>query len=287
MRIAIASGKGGTGKTTVVANLAVHLKNSKHSVAVADCDVEEPNLHLFLNPHLDIEKTAVVPIPEVDNELCTGDDCGLCAQLCRFKSLILMAGEVMVFPELCHGCGLCTLACPEKAITEGSRAIGVVRSGKANCIPFTEGEMKIGEAMAPPLIEEVKAASPQCDIELIDCPPGTSCPVIKALDGVDFAVLVTEPTPFGLHDLDLAVLTLRQLRIPFGVVINRDGMGNSCVHDYLNREKITLLGAIPHSLKAAQAYSKGLLHVGNVEGFDDHYAKLWENIQQSIGEARS
>ncbi|MBU1001008.1 MAG: ATP-binding protein [Proteobacteria bacterium] len=287
MRIVIASGKGGTGKTTVVANLATYLKLSGLNVSVADCDVEEPNLHLFLNPRLDIEKTTTVPVPKVDPERCTGDDCGLCAQLCRFKALILMAGEVMVFAELCHGCGLCTLACPEKAIIEDSRIIGVVRSGMVGCMPFTEGELRIGEAMSPPLIEAVKSASPKNEVELIDCPPGTSCPVIKSLDGADFSVLVTEPTPFGLHDLDLAVQTLRQLRIPFGVVINRDGMGNSCVHDYLEREGIALLGTIPHSLEAAQAYSRGQLHVGHVQGFEAHYARLWDNIRQQIGEIHS
>jgi len=287
MRIAIASGKGGTGKTTVTANLAAHLKRSGLSVAAADCDVEEPNLHLFLKPILDHETRATVPVPQVDAHACTGDACRLCTELCRFKALIIMAGEVMVFPELCHGCGLCSLACPEKAVSETTRDIGRVRAGHAGGIAFTDGELRIGEAMAPPLIEAVKAASPRADVELIDCPPGTSCPVIKALGGSDYVVLVTEPTPFGLHDLTLAVETLRQLGLPFGVVINRDGMGDSRVADYLEREKIAHLGSIPHSLEAAQAYSHGQLHVGNVPGFDDCYARLWENIRSQASEARS
>ena len=285
MKIAIASGKGGTGKTTVAANLAVYLSEQGLSIAAADCDVEEPNLHLFLKPEFDSEEVAVVPVPEVDTEACTGDACGICVKQCRFKALILMAGEMMVFPELCHGCGLCTLACPEKAITEGAREIGVVRVGRSGNIPYVDGLLRIGEAMAPPLIGETKSHLPGVDVEIIDCPPGTSCPVIKALDGVDFAVLVTEPTPFGLHDLDLAVQTLQQLGIPFGVVINRDGMGDDRVHKYLAKGGITLLGTIPHSLEAAQSYSRNELHVGKLEGFSGHYARIWDSIQRALREA--
>ena len=284
MRIAIASGKGGTGKTTVTANLAAYLSGQGLGVSVADCDVEEPNLHLFLKPDIDAEQDAGVPVPVVDDAACAGDECGECARLCRFKALILMAGEVMVFSELCHGCGLCSLACPHDAITEGSRDIGVVRTGKAGPIAFADGLMRIGEAMAPPLIQMVKDAIAPADVELIDSPPGTSCPVIKSLDAVDFSVLVTEPTPFGLHDLDLAVQTLRQLGIPFGVVINRDGMGDDRVVHYLEREGIRLLGGIPHSIEAARSYSRTELHVGNLEGFDEHYARIWDAIRTAAKE---
>lgn len=280
MKIAVASGKGGTGKTTVTANLAAFLASSGIDVAACDCDVEEPNLHLFLKPKWGESKQVGVPVPMVDEQACAGDECGICVEQCRFKSLIMMAGEVMVFPELCHGCGLCSLACPEKAISEGSREIGIARSGGSNGIEMVGGEMRIGEAMAPPLIAAVLDSIPEADVQLVDCPPGTSCPVIKSLEGVDYAVLVTEPTPFGLNDLDLAVQVLRKLEIPFGVVINRHGMGDDRVERYLEEQGVDLLARIPHSLEAASSYSRSEMLVGNVEGFQEQYASLWQAVSR-------
>lgn len=281
--LAIASGKGGTGKTTVSANLAAWLAEHGHKVSALDCDVEEPNLHLFLRPEWKKTQAESVPVPVVDEDKCTGDDCRKCTELCRFKALIIMGGSVMVFPELCHGCGLCTLACPEQAISEGKREIGKVHIGPSTLpasapLPMAGGEMRIGEAMAPPLIKAVKRDGPQADIRILDCPPGTSCPVIAGLGSSDLAVLVTEPTPFGLHDLTLAVGVLRKMQIPFGVVINRDGMGDDRTREYLTKEGIPLLGSLPHSTEAAHCYSQGKLHIDALPDFRDAYKQLWDNI---------
>lgn len=287
LNIAVASGKGGTGKTTVSANLAVWLAEQGVSVTAMDCDVEEPNLHLFLGPEWTMTQTESVPVPVVDEDACLGESCRKCVDLCRFKALIMMGGDVMVFPELCHGCGLCSLACPPKAISEGKRDIGIVRQGPAKVagasgLTMTGGELRIGEAMAPPLIQAVKRHAPESDVRIIDSPPGTSCPVIASLGNSDIAVLVTEPTPFGLHDLKLAVGVLHKMNIPFGVVINRDGMGDDRTLRYLEREGIPLLGSLPHSTEAAHCYSEGKLHVNALPEFRKEYANIWQNIQSMV-----
>ncbi|WP_027178177.1 P-loop NTPase [Maridesulfovibrio bastinii] len=278
MRIAIASGKGGTGKTTVAVNLAAYLDSQDIDTGFIDCDVEEPNAHFFLKPELGPAKEETLPVPEIITDKCLGESCKKCIEQCRFKSLIWMVSEVLVFAELCHGCGLCELACPADAITEGKRVVGTTSTGKAGDINFATALLKIGEAMSPPLIKAVKKADSKSEVVITDCPPGTSCPVIEAIEGSDFVVLVTEPTPFGLHDLDLAVQLLKILKYKFGVVINRSGMGDNSVEEYLNKNNIPLLGSLPHSRDAASTYSSGDLLWDKIPGFKQEYEKIWNSI---------
>jgi MinD superfamily P-loop ATPase len=252
MQIAIASGKGGTGKTTLSVALAQIWDGP---VQLLDCDVEAPNASIFLSLEKSSEQTVSVPVPAVDSARCTG--CGKCATICQFNALAVAGKSVLVFEELCHSCGGCARICPEQAITEQPRRIGKIRTGQIGTIRLTEGRLDIGRAMVPPLIRAVKkSVDPKLPI-LIDCPPGTSCPMITAVKDSDFVILVTEPTPFGLHDLTLAVETMRLLKLPFGVILNRSDVGDNRVVEYCEKEKIRLLLQIPESRKIAEAYSRG------------------------------
>ena len=279
MRIAIASGKGGTGKTTVAVNLAAFLKSQKKEVSLLDCDVEEPNSHCFLHTEWDSQEIRTVEVPAIDEQKCRGESCLLCVQECRFKALIWMVSSVLVFPELCHSCGLCSYICPADAVLQSKREIGTLRKGLSADIPIYGGLLRVGEAMAPPLIKEVKKAAKHSQVQILDAPPGTSCPVIESIQDADFVVLVTEPTPFGLYDLKLAVGLMHKLQLPFGVVINRDGMGDTQVENYLEKEEIPVLARLPHSLEAATYYSKGQLLIHSIPEFAAEYERLWEQIQ--------
>ena len=219
MKIAVASGKGGTGKTTVATNLAYVASRNGQSVAYLDCDVEEPNGHIFLKPVITNSKPVGNLIPRVDAEKCT--HCGKCGEICRFSAIVCLGEKVLVFPELCHACGGCMLVCPVEAITEVPREMGKLETGNAGPIRFVRGLLNIGEAMSLPVIKEVRAAVPKAELVIVDAPPGTSCPVIESVRGCDFVLLVTEPTPFGLNDLKLAVEMVRALGLPFGIVINK------------------------------------------------------------------
>ena len=256
MIISIASGKGGTGKTTVATNLAAAIGPG---VQLLDCDVEEPNAHLFIKPELDDSRDFNVDIPEVDDNRCTY--CGLCAEICQFKALAVLPDTVLTFPELCHSCGGCFEVCPEKAVLRGQRNIGVVERGHAGDIRFVHGRLRIGEAMAPPLIAAVKAHARTDGLTIIDAPPGTSCPVIAAMRDTDFVVMVTEPTPFGLHDLRLAVGAVKLLDIPCGLIINRADLGTDDTEAYARQENIPVLMKIPFERRIAEAYSRGQLIV--------------------------
>jgi len=280
MKIAIASGKGGTGKTTVAVNLAYTLDILGLPVEFLDCDVEEPNGHIFLEPAIESWETVGIPIPVVDETSCTG--CMKCAKVCRFHAIAVPKG-VLVFPELCHGCGGCALACPRGAIREEARPVGKVEMGRSGRVRFIQGRLAVGEAMSPPVIRVVKRRSRAGAISILDAPPGTSCPVVTAVRDADYVVLVTEPTPFGLNDLRLAVETVRGLSVPFGVVVNRAGTGDAGVREYCSQEGVPILAELPEERRAAEAYSRGRLLAEEVPGFADAFRRLWERIQEEVG----
>ena len=280
MIVAIASGKGGTGKTTVAANLARRISESGRPTQLLDCDVEEPNCHIFVRPRIESSETVQVPVPEVNEELCTL--CGECARVCQFNAIACLKKSVLVFPELCHGCAGCWLVCPAGAITPGGREVGVVEKGEAG--GFVQGRLRVGEAMAPPLIRAVKKEIDPARTCLIDAPPGTSCPVIEAVKGSDFLVLVTEPTPFGLNDLRLAVDMARALGLPHGVVINRSGIGDGRLKEYCARESVDVLGEIPDDRRIAEAYSRGELAVDALPEYRGPFDALWATIEEQVAE---
>ncbi|MGD9874205.1 MAG: ATP-binding protein [Kiritimatiellia bacterium] len=252
--LAVASGKGGTGKTTVAVNLAAILAEQDIAVQYLDCDVEEPNGHIFLRPKIEKTESVTMKVPVIDAVRCTG--CRKCAEACHFNA-IAVPKKAMVFTELCHGCGACTLACPQYAICETDQEIGVVESGTSGKIMFGQGRLKVGISITPPIIRAVKRTRRLGGVVLLDSAPGTACPVVAAVRDADYVILVTEPTPFGLNDLRLAVELMRELGRPFGVVINRAGIGNDEVKKYCEAEKITLLAELPDDRRVAEAYSRG------------------------------
>ncbi len=287
--IAVASGKGGTGKTTVATNLAVTAAEAGRKVQLLDCDVEAPNAHLFLRPKIERTETAGVPVPEVDAEKCTA--CGECGRICRHSAIVSLKTKPLVFPELCHGCGGCALVCPEQAITERPRDIGVVEEGHAGTVIYAGGTLRIGEAMSPPLIRAVKARAlgDEADggLVIIDAPPGTSCPVIEAVRDADFVLLVTEPTPFGLNDLAIAVDTMRKLGLPFAVVVNRAAPGRDNVRAYCSDEEIEILAEFPDDRRVAEAYSRGELAVNALSEFRERFVALSETVERRVASCAS
>ena len=275
MIISVASGKGGTGKTTVAVNLALSLSN----IQFLDCDVEEPNAHIFLKPKIQDKIPVYIPVPEVDKDKC--NFCGRCAEVCAYNAIAVLKKNILVFPELCHGCGACSYFCPQKAIKEVDKEIGFVEIGNKDNLQFVHGRLNIGQAMSPPLIRAVKKYINPTRTVIIDVPPGTSCPVIEAIRGSDFCILVTEPTPFGLYDLTLAVEVLRKLEIPFGVVINRSDLGDKKVDDYCKKEHIPILMHIPFKKEIAMTYSKGIPIVDAYPHFKEKFNELFEDIKNS------
>ena len=277
MIISVASGKGGTGKTTVSTNLAVSIDSN---VQLLDCDVEEPNAHLFINPVIEETETIFTPVPEVDKEKC--NYCGKCGDICQYKAIVVVGDIILTFPELCHSCGGCMEVCPEKAITEVGRELGILQKGHRNSLAFIHGRLRVGEAMSPPLIRKVRACTDPAKSAIIDAPPGTSCPVIASMKNTDFVLLVTEPTPFGLHDLKLAVGAVRALDIPCGLVINRADMGNDCVKEYAKRENLPVLMEIPFDRSIAEAYSRGELMIDAIPGWQEKFIKLFDDIKAMV-----
>jgi len=275
MIISVASGKGGTGKTTVATNMVFSLGTDAQ---ILDCDVEEPNAHLFLNPEIEKQETAFTPVPKIDESKCTY--CKKCAEICRFRAIVVMAKAILVFPELCHSCGGCSEVCPENAITETGRELGVTEKGSANHTGFVHGRLRVGEAMSPPLIRKVRSYADPDKTNIIDAPPGTSCPVIAATKNTDFVLMVTEPTPFGLHDLKLGVEAVRLLGIPCGLVINRSDMGNDEVRKYAEKENLRILMEIPFDRRIAEAYSKGRLIVEEMPEWKEKFLELYSQIEK-------
>jgi len=281
MILAIASGKGGTGKTTVAVNLARVLG---HGVQLLDCDVEEPNAHLFLDGALVGGEVVTLPVPEVATALCDG--CGACSDFCAYHAIVSFGTTPLVFPELCHGCGGCALVCPRQAIGEGRRRLGVVEQLRAGDITLIQGRLDVGVALAPPLIRAVKERLDPTRTAILDAPPGTSCPVIAALGGVDFVLLVTEPTPFGLHDLELAVAMVRELGLPAGVVVNRAGIGDDRVHAYCRRQDLPVLLDIPDDRRIAEAYARGRLIVDALPEYRGLFQTLADRTLESRPQVR-
>ncbi|HOT97631.1 MAG TPA: ATP-binding protein [bacterium] len=275
MIIAVASGKGGTGKTTLAVNLA---QTFAEPLQLLDCDVEEPNLYLFLPAGSIEEEVIAVPIPVVDETLCDG--CRACSEFCAYNAIIVPKRVALVVPELCHSCGGCLLVCPQKAIKERDQRIGVIRRSRTGSVQLIQGLIDVGVSAVPPLIRAIRKWVNPALPTLIDAPPGTSCPVITAVRGADYVILVTEPTPFGLHDLTLAVEMVRSLGLNFGVVVNRMGIGDSRVQEFCGREKIELLLEIPDDRRIAEAYSRGQLAGEAVPEFRPRLLVLKERLEK-------
>jgi MinD superfamily P-loop ATPase len=279
MIISVASGKGGTGKTLVATSLALSLIDN-YKVQLLDCDVEEPNANILLRSDMKSSQPVYIPIPKVDETKCTY--CGKCAEVCAYNAIAVLKEKVLVFPELCHGCGACSYLCPESAITEEGRQVGIVERGNSGNLELVQGKLAIGEAMAPPVIREVKKYIDPANMVIIDVPPGTSCPVVEAVEGSDFCLLVTEPTPFGLNDLSLAVEVVRKLGIPCGVVINRVGIGGEEVEQYCHREGIPVLLRIPLDRKIAMLYSNGIPLVEGMPEWREDFLGFFQSMDTMV-----
>jgi MinD superfamily P-loop ATPase len=265
----------------VATSLALSLKD-REMVQLLDCDVEEPNDHILLKPVITESEAVCIPVPEIDEKKCTY--CGKCAEVCAYHAIAVFSQQVLVFPNLCHGCSACAYLCPEKAISERGREIGIVEQGHADGVDFAHGKLNVGEAMPTPVIRKVKELVNYDGIVIIDVSPGTSCPVVESIKGSDFCLLITEPTPFGLNDLILAVETVKELKVPCGVVINRAGAGNGKVEEYCLKENIPVLLIIPLDTEIARLYSKGITMVEGMPQWKERFMALFDRIQEITGE---
>jgi MinD superfamily P-loop ATPase len=276
MIVSVASGKGGTGKTSVAVNMALSVGN----VQLLDCDVEEPNAHLLLRPKLYKSEPVNSPVPLINEDLCS--HCGDCAKFCQYNALFSGPKKLIVFPDLCHSCGGCAIVCPKKAISWENNRIGVLHFGSVGDLSLVYGELKIGKPMAVPIIKAVKKQMAKDRTVILDSPPGASCPFVETVRGSDFCVLVTEPTPFGLHDLQVAVQVLRGMAVPFGVIINRAGLGDQKVYDYCRTEGIRVLMEIPYQRKIAELYSRGVPFSTEMPEWTKRFQKLYDDIKEAI-----
>ncbi|MGB2965731.1 MAG: ATP-binding protein [Anaerolineales bacterium] len=283
MKIAIASGKGGTGKTTIATAFALALSRADYSVSLLDCDVEAPNSHIFIKPEFNQYDEVNLLIPSVNAEVCTG--CGQCAEVCQFHAIVVIGGQTLVFPEMCHGCGSCTLICPEKAITEIPNRLGILEGGLSQeGIRFSHGILNIGEPMAVPVISKLKKWQGLMDEEIvvIDSPPGASCPVVESLRGADYIILVTEPTPFGLHDLRQAYIVTQKLGIPAGVIINRTGLGDTGVDQYCEEKGLPVYMRIPLERKIGQGIAQGKSLLEIKPEYESRFQQLHLQIVEAL-----
>lgn len=281
MKIAIASGKGGTGKTTIATNIANYAASLGRNVQYLDCDVEEPNGHIFLKPSIEKVQEVTVDVPEVDLKKCTG--CGKCNEICQYSAIVHLGdNNVLTFEQLCHSCGGCMRLCPADAIEAKPLKIGDIELGKAGDVDFVGGRLRIGYVRTPSLIKQVKSCINEDCLAIIDVPPGTSCPVVEAVKGADFVLLVTEPTPFGLNDLKLAVGMVRELKLPFAVIVNRSDVGNEQVYQYCHNENIDVVLKIPDDRRIAEAYSVGKMIVDVLPEYGKDFSGLYESLSQKL-----
>jgi MinD superfamily P-loop ATPase len=278
--MSVASGKGGTGKTTIAANLALALVNLGRRVTYVDCDVEEPNGHIFLAPELSDRQAVDVMVPQVDLARCTF--CGECSQICQYNAIAVLARQVMIFPSLCHSCGGCFHICPEQAIREVPRSIGEINMGVGKGVSFHEGRLNVGEAISPPITRALRKSLPTDEIVIIDAPPGTSCPAIAAVKDTDFVILVTEPTPFGLSDLRLAIEMVQALGRPFGVIINRSDIGDDNVEQFCRGADIDILMKIRFDRKLAESYAIGGLLLAEDPGYSESLCNVYRHIEERM-----
>jgi len=273
MIVSVASGKGGTGKTSVAVNMALSIGN----VQLLDCDVEEPNAYLLLHPEMTKKEAVYTLIPKVDRILC--NTCGECTKFCQFNAIFVASENILVFPDLCSSCGGCAIVCPRKAITWEKHKIGTLNFGATDGVAIVYGELKVGKPMAVPVIKAVKKQIKEGGNVILDSPPGTSCPFVETVSGSDFCLLVTEPTPFGLHDLKIAVEVLRKVGVPFGVVVNRVGVGDEKVFEYCEKEGIRILMEIPYERRIAELYSKGVPFSLEMPEWADKFQMLYSKIK--------
>lgn len=285
MIIAVASGKGGTGKTTVATGLVLALRDNGYDAAYLDCDVEEPNGHIFLNPRYNEHEDIYIEVPVIDHEKCTL--CGRCAEVCAFNALLVGSDEVITFPELCHGCGGCRYFCPAGAVCPGQKKIGTVDRGCAGRAVFVRGKLEVGNALSPPLVEAVKQSRLSGGVTVLDAPPGTSCTAVAAVRGADFCLLVTEPTPFGLHDLDLAARMVRYLGVPCGILINRAGDSRGLIENYCRQAGLPVLAKIPLSRAIAEAGSRGVPINRVDDDWDRAFLRLFRDIRELVNSERA
>jgi MinD superfamily P-loop ATPase len=274
--ISVASGKGGTGKTSVAVNLALSVGN----VQLLDCDVEEPNAHLLLHPEMQRTEPVYVSIPKIERNLCNA--CGECTRLCQYNAIFVASEKILVFPELCHSCGGCALVCPKKAITWEKHEIGTLNFGATDGVALVYGELKVSKPLSVPVIKAVKKQVKQTETVILDSPPGTSCPFVETVRGSDFCLLVTEPTPFGLHDLEIAVEVLRKIAVPFGVVVNRAGIGDKKLYDYCKEENIRVMLEIPYQRQIAELYSQGVPFSLEMPEWEEKFNALYSEIVELV-----
>lgn len=275
MIVSVASGKGGTGKTSVAVNLALSIGE----VQLLDCDVEEPNANLLLNAKINKSEPVFTLIPKIDREVC--NTCGECTKFCQFNAIFVAPEKILVFPELCHSCGGCAMVCPQAISWEKNR-IGTLNFGSIDELALVYGELEVSKPLAVPIIKAVKKQINEAENVILDSPPGTSCPFVETVSGSDFCLLVTEPTPFGLHDLKIAVEVLRRVKIPFGVVVNRAGIGDKKVYDYCQAENIPVMLEIPYDRKIAELYSNGIPFSLEMPEWEEKFQTLYNEIERLV-----